>query len=579
MLFPTIDFAVFFVVVFTASWLLRPWPKAWKIMILAASYVFYGWWDWRFVFLLAASTVLNQSGALLAVRLPDARWRRWAMIGTVVGDLALLAWFKYYGFLAVNVANALHSAGFGSPLPLMQVALPVGISFFTFMGISYVVDAHRGKVKPAGWLDAAVYLAFFPHLVAGPIVRGSELFPQLRQRRDPRRIDATRAAWLIMAGLAKKIVISSFLARVIVDPVFALPHQHSAIEVLVAVYAYAVQIYADFSGYTDIAIGVALLLGFRFPDNFDAPYTATSLQDFWRRWHITLSTWLRDYLYIPLGGNRGGRWRTARNIMLTMVIGGLWHGAAWTFVAWGALHGGGQALGMARRQYRARRVEGAGPDAAPGAGPDASPGLAPVPVGTGSTASGGTDVPAGIAAMGPAGIAAMGHASFASTAVVDAGRSMAVVDAGRSTAEVEPWPGGALVETVPARRGARPPAARATTPSTGASPARRWLSRLATFHLVCLGWVLFRAESFHNAVELLSRLAHPGRAPLVTPLVLLTIIGSIAAQYVPSADLARLQARLSELSPVTQGIGMASALYLITLLGPVGVAPFIYYRF
>jgi len=489
MLFPTIDFAIFFVVVFTASWLLRPWPRAWRLMILVASYVFYGWWDWHFTFLLAASTVINEAGALLVSRGRDQRERRLAMAGTIGLDIALLGWFKYYGFFAVNVANGLHRLGVHSPLPLLQVALPVGISFFTFMGISYVVDVYRRTIEPAGWLDAAVYLSFFPHLVAGPIVRGSELIPQLRTPRDPRRIDASRAAWLIMAGLAKKVVISSFLSKHIVDPVFAVPHQHSALEVLFAIYGYAVQIYADFSGYTDIAIGVALLLGFRFPENFNAPYTAESLQDFWRRWHITLSLWLRDYVYIPLGGNRGSRWKTARNIFLTMLIGGLWHGAAWTFVAWGALHGGGQVVGMLRRDRAARR-QPESPEPLEGSGR--------------------------VAVLAPASVEA---------------------------------------------------------------PARVWVRRLVTFHLVCLGWVLFRATSFGNAVTLLSRLAHPGAAPLVTPLVVGVIVVSIASQYVPRDIVSRAQQRFAELAPVAQGGAIAAGLYTITTLGPQGVAPFIYYRF
>ncbi len=491
MLFPTIDFAIFFVVVFTASWLLRPWPRAWKVMILAASYVFYGWWNWHFTFLLAASTVLNQVGAVLVGRLRDPRQRRWAMIGTIVGDVGLLGWFKYYGFFTVNVANGLHRLGLHSPLPLLQVALPVGISFFTFMGISYVVDVHRGKIEPAEWLDAAVYLSFFPHLVAGPIVRGSELLPQLRAQRDPRRIDAARAAWLIMAGLAKKVVISSFLAKHIVDPVFAVPHQHSALEVLFAVYGYAVQIYADFSGYTDIAIGVALLLGFRFPENFNAPYTAESLQDFWRRWHITLSSWLRDYVYIPLGGSRQGRWRTACNVMITMLIGGLWHGAAWTFVAWGALHGGGQVVGMLRRDRAHRRAEEA-------------------------------------EVVVPAELALVGSSRVPEEAAVGRG------------------------DTVE-RRG------RADRPA-----GRIWLARIVTFHLVCLGWVLFRATSFANAVALLSRLAHPGAAPLVTPLVVGAIVVSIASQFVPSDVVALAQRRFADLAPVAQGATLAAGLYVIT---------------
>jgi D-alanyl-lipoteichoic acid acyltransferase DltB (MBOAT superfamily) len=488
MLFPTIDFAIFFVVVFTASWLLRPWPRAWRVMILVASYVFYGWWDWHFTFLLAASTVINQAGAVVVSRLREQSQRRWAMGVTIAADIGLLGWFKYYGFFAVNVANGLHRLGLHSPLPLLQAALPVGISFFTFMGISYVVDVQRGTVEPAGWLDAAVYLSFFPHLVAGPIVRAGELIPQLKAPRDPRRIDASRAAWLIMAGLAKKVVISSFVAKHIVDPVFAVPHQHSALEVLFAIYGYAVQIYADFSGYTDIAIGVALLLGFRFPENFNAPYTAESLQDFWRRWHITLSRWLRDYVYIPLGGNRGSRWETARNIFLTMLIGGLWHGAAWTFVAWGAFQGGGQVVGMLRRERARSRA--AAPASAGG----------------------------GVAVLAPA----------------------------------------VLAE---------------------GTEARLWLRRLVTFHLVCLGWVMFRATSFANMVALLSRLAHPGPAPLVTPLVIGVIVMSIASQYVPTDVVSRAQQRFAELAPVAQGGAIAAGLYVITTLGPQGVAPFIYYRF
>src|SRR5205809_5596302 len=272
MLFPTTDFAIFFAVVFVAHWLLQPFPKRWKLFMVGASYVFYGWWDWRFVLLLAGVTMAAQAGAQAIAHTPAARPRRWALAGTLAVILGLLGWFKYYGFLALNLSNALHAVGIHSPLPLLQVALPVGISFFTFMAISHVVDVYRGDLQPATWLDFAVYLSFFPHLVAGPIVRGHELLPQIRTRRDPRRIDYSRAAYLIFAGLFKKIVISSFLASAIVDPVFGAPGQHTAFEILFAIYGYAVQIYADFSGYTDIAIGVAMLLGVQFPENFNAPY-------------------------------------------------------------------------------------------------------------------------------------------------------------------------------------------------------------------------------------------------------------------------------------------------------------------
>ena len=247
--------------------------------------------------------------------------------------------------------------GLDLPLSLSTIILPVGISFYTFMAISYVVDTYRGDFVPTTLEKFAVYLSFFPHLVAGPIVRPGELIPQLDVPRDPRRVDTSRAFYLIATGLFKKVVIANYLASHIVDQVFGAPGQHSSLEILIGIYAYAVQIYADFSGYTDIAIGLALLLGFKFPQNFDSPYAAVSLQDFWRRWHMTLSRWLRDYLYIPLGGNRKGTIITYRNLMLTMLIGGLWHGAGWTFIVWGGIHGVGLVLrALAQRAAGLRRA-------------------------------------------------------------------------------------------------------------------------------------------------------------------------------------------------------------------------------
>jgi len=229
--------------------------------------------------------------------------------------------------------------GLGNAIPIFQLTLPVGISFFTFQAMSYVIDLRRGVIQPMRLLDFAVYLSFFPQLVAGPIVRASEMAPQIAKRPDPRQVASAEAFHLILRGLFKKVVISSWLASNIVDDVFADPQGHSSLDVLFGVYGYAIQIYADFSGYTDIAIGVALLLGFRFPINFDRPYSALSLREFWRRWHITLSSWLRDYLYIPLGGNRGQTADMYRNLLITMLLGGLWHGSTWNFVVWGAIHG------------------------------------------------------------------------------------------------------------------------------------------------------------------------------------------------------------------------------------------------
>jgi D-alanyl-lipoteichoic acid acyltransferase DltB (MBOAT superfamily) len=355
---------------------------------------------------------------------------------------------------------------------LLQVLLPIGISFYTFMAISYVVDVSRYEIQVSRWLDVSVYLAFFPHLVAGPIVRSEELIPQIRRTRDSHAIDLSRAAFLIFGGLFKKVVISSFLATQLVDPVFDAPGAHGGLDVLFAIYAYAIVIYADFSAYSDIAIGVALLLGFEFPENFDRPYTATSLRDFWHRWHMTLSRWLRDYLYIPLGGSRHGEVRTAVNIMITMLLGGLWHGAGWTFVAWGAFYGIGQVIG----RWRLRRAEARGRVAA----------------------------------------------------------------------------------------------------ATGWVLARK---RIVTFHLVCFGWVIFRAGSIESAVELLGRLVVPSPVELVTPLVLLVIAGTLAAQYLPREPTLRLRDAFSRLAPVLQGAALAVVLFLITTLGPNGVAPFIYFRF
>jgi alginate O-acetyltransferase complex protein AlgI len=355
MLFPTTDFAIFFAVVFALHWALNPHRRAWKLFMLAASYLFYAWWDWHLVWLLALVSVTAHLGAIWVEHEDDERKRRYRTALAVVALLLPLGWFKYYGFFALSLANAFDGIGISAPLPLLQVVLPIGISFYTFMAISYVVDVSRLELVPAPWLDVFVYLAFFPHLVAGPIVRGDELLPQIRRPRDSSSIDVSRAAYLIFGGLFKKIVVSTFLATQLVDPVFEAPGAHSALETLVAIYGYAIVIYTDFSAYSDIAIGVALLLGFEFPTNFDRPYSATSLRDFWRRWHITLSRWLRDYVYIPLGGNRRGEVGIAVSVMVTMLVGGLWHGAGWTFVAWGGLHGVGQVLGRRRRRARVAR--------------------------------------------------------------------------------------------------------------------------------------------------------------------------------------------------------------------------------
>ncbi len=339
MLFPTVQFALFFPPVLAVSWALMGRQHLWKIFIVAASYAFYASANWRFCLLLGGVTIGNHIGAQLIRRTGDERRRSHILTATVTLDLAVLAVFKYYGFFVESTAEALDEVNLGLPLPLVTIALPVGISFFTFQAISYVVDVKRRLVEPASLLDVAVYLSFFPHLVAGPIVRASEFLPQLATPRDPTRVAVGSGLVLIGLGLVKKVVIADYLARAIVDPVFAVPQLYAGPDVWLAAYAYTAQIYCDFSGYTDIAIGLALLMGYVFPQNFRSPYRATGFRDFWRRWHMTLSRFLRDFLYIPLGGSRGSRLFTYRNLMITMILGGLWHGAAWTFVAWGTFHG------------------------------------------------------------------------------------------------------------------------------------------------------------------------------------------------------------------------------------------------
>jgi alginate O-acetyltransferase complex protein AlgI len=339
MVFPSIEFAIFFPVVFALSWALMPYPAAWKPFALVASYVFYGAANPRACLLLALVTLANQVAAALLGRAEGQRRRKAIVTAAVAVDLGTLGVFKYYGFFAQDFDNLLQQFRLGVPLPLVAIALPIGVSFFTFQAISYVVDVYRGVISPARLLDFALYLSFFPHVVAGPIVRAREFLPQLATPRDPREVAVGPAVTLIAIGLVKKVMIADYLARTVVDPVFGVPQAFHAPDAWLAAYAYTAQIYCDFSGYTDIAIGVALLLGFVFPQNFNSPYRATSFRDFWRRWHMTLSRFLRDFLYIPLGGSRHGRLKTVRNLMLTMVLGGLWHGAAWTFLLWGAIHG------------------------------------------------------------------------------------------------------------------------------------------------------------------------------------------------------------------------------------------------
>ncbi len=339
MVFPTVQFAVFFPIVLALSWALMRRQGVWKPFMLAASFLFYAAADPMFCLMLAGMILGNQAAAQLIFRSEDARRRKVIVVVAVAADLLTLGVFKYYGFFATEINGLLDKAGLGLPIPLADIVLPVGISFIIFQAISYTVDVYRRLIEPATTIDVGLYLSFFPHLVAGPIVRAREFIPQLQAPRDPRKVAVGAGVALILIGLVKKVAIADYLAREIVDPVFGVPQAYSAPDAILATYAYAVQIFCDFSGYTDIAIGLALLMGFVFPQNFDRPYRAASFGEFWQRWHMTLSRFLRDFLYIPLGGNRKGKLKTVRNLMITMLLGGLWHGAAWGFILWGAIHG------------------------------------------------------------------------------------------------------------------------------------------------------------------------------------------------------------------------------------------------
>lgn len=336
MLFNSLTFFVFFAVVFSLYALLNHrWQNR---LLLVASYLFYGAWDWRFLCLLIFSTTMDFFFAQRIGAAATARSRKGWVAASMALNLSILGFFKYFNFFTDSFATLLNAVGLHASPPTLRILLPVGISFYTFQSMSYVIDVYRGVLAPTKrWLECVLYVSFFPQLVAGPIERATNLLPQVQHPRTISDYGISHGAYLILWGLFQKVVLADNVSK-IADAVFSNPPD-GAIATLVGVYAFAVQIYCDFSGYSNIARGVALMLGFRLMLNFRNPYFASNPSDFWKRWHISLSTWLRDYLYIPLGGNRSSAAITQRNLMLTMLLGGLWHGAAWTYVAWGLFHG------------------------------------------------------------------------------------------------------------------------------------------------------------------------------------------------------------------------------------------------
>jgi D-alanyl-lipoteichoic acid acyltransferase DltB (MBOAT superfamily) len=468
MLFPTLSFGLFFLLVYAAAWLTRGSNEWRKIVLLVASWIFYGWWDARFVALLILSALLNWGAARLILAADRKAWLRKALlILGVAANLAILGFFKYYGFFMVQLEGMLHLLGWQRDLAILQIVLPVGISFFTFQGMSYVIDIYRRKTAPATLLDMTLLMSFFPHLVAGPIVRASHLVPQFERVPEMNRGMAAMGLSLIVWGLFKKAVIASELATGLVDPVFFDPAAHGSLDLAAAAYGYAVQIYCDFSAYSDMAIGIAALLGYRFPHNFNQPYRAASLQDFWRRWHISLSSWLRDYLYVSLGGSHHGLRRLCVSLAATMLLGGLWHGASWNFVIWGAIHGTILVAERLWREYRPRAWR-------------------PLPLSLGV---------------------------------------------------------------------------------------------LATFHIVLLGWIFFRAASFGDALAFLAGLSGGGASAMLTPLLLGLILLGMAFHFMPRFSIQRVGMRVRALPAPLVGIGAGLLILVVDAMRPEGVAPFIYYQF
>ena len=473
MLFPTIRFAVFFVVVWAALLASRKHRGWWQAALLMGNWAFYAAWDVRFTVLLAASIAANHGFARLIARWPD---RRSPFVAGIVANVALLATWKYFDFFSIALAGALRRIGLDVDTPVLDLVLPLGISFFTFQAISYLVEVRWLLVQPASLADEAVWLSFFPTVVSGPITRASEFFPQLATARL-QAIPHEEAFLLIVRGLFKKVVIASYLGTAIVDDVFAMPERYASLDVIVAVYAFGAQLYCDFSGYTDIARGVALLLGIRLPENFNAPYAATSINKFWTRWHMTLSHWLRDFLFMPLGKRAAGhRWATYASLLAVMLVAGLWHGAAWTFVAFGAVHGG--ALAVERWWRDERRIHHIKPRHGPGW-------------------------------------------------------------------NVAAW--------------------------------------LATFHVVSLGWLFFRAESLGNAFDLLGCVSTACERPVLADGSVIAVIAAVGAvQLRPSAltvTWAQGVRAYARLRPAVQVMTLVGTLVVIDVLGPSGLPPFIYFGF
>ena len=530
MQFDTALYIWFLLLVFAGNWMLVSRPKLRYLWLLAASWTFYASWNYQLLVLIVFSTVLDYNVGKQIHRADKKSTKLTWLVLSLVGNLGVLALFKYADFFLRSFEAFTHLIGSGTDVELLHLVLPVGISFYTFQTLSYTIDIYRERLEPVdNPVKFALFVSFFPQLVAGPIVRATEFLPQLEEEPEFTSEQQSRALYLMAMGFTKKVVIADYLAVNFVDRVFQQPSMYSSLEVLSGVYGYALQIYCDFSGYTDIAIGSALLLGFQLPQNFDRPYLARNLRNFWRRWHISLSSWLRDYLYISLGGSRNsypgegsgegwhmfrdwrtyrglivwmglgwailgqtiylagwgaaaivaciimavGDWKTYNNLFITMLLGGLWHGASWNFVIWGAIHGLGLAFTRMYQRWREREH------------PDYEP-----------------------------------------------------------------------------------------------STTRKVLSTVATFHFVCFAWIFFRAQEFETAVAVLSQIGNlTVYNPNLTPLVAFVILYSLILHFLPKKIEETIAEEFVELPAVAQ----ASILFVVALgiqrVKSAEVVPFIYFQF
>ena len=339
MLFNSIDFAMFLPIVFVLYWLLAKYPlRAQNILLVLASYIFYGWWDWRFLSLILFSTVVDYGIGVYLDKTSDAKKRKyllWASIGVNIG---LLMFFKYFNFFVDNFVTAFTFFGAEIKPTSLNIILPVGISFYTFQTLSYTIDVYKKKLKPThDFIQFSAFVSFFPQLVAGPIERATRLLPQFKVKREFNKLQAADGMRQILWGLFKKIIIADNCAKY-VNVIFENYETMSASSLMLGAVLFAFQIYGDFSGYSDIGIGTARLFGFNLMQNFAFPYFSRDIAEFWRRWHISLSTWFRDYVYIPLGGSKGSKLFQIRNVLIIFLVSGFWHGANWTFIVWGALN-------------------------------------------------------------------------------------------------------------------------------------------------------------------------------------------------------------------------------------------------